>query len=540
MSYQVLARKYRSATFDELVGQEPIVTTLKNAVLTDRVHHGYLFTGTRGVGKTSAARILAKALNCLSSDKPTVTPCLKCDACVNIAEGEDVDVVEIDAASNTGVDNIRELRDNTAYRPTRCRFKVYIIDEVHMLSTQAFNGLLKTLEEPPGHVKFILATTELHKVPATIQSRCQRFDFRALPPARIIEQIHTILAAEGISAEDEVVRRISRLAAGSMRDALSLLDKVLSFGTDRLTRDLLDQLLPPALDEQSFEVVARMATGDAAGALLKTDEALAGGQTLDRFCDLLIDHVRKLMILRICGKDSDLVDVPEHLRERLAAQAAHYPAPTYVYMLTLLEEVRRAVRNFGAGRALLDAAVVRLTLAREFTDIRGLLSSGGVIQSAEKKTPDECGMTSPVTRRPAGGRSAAPNIALPPSGPSNTPASEAPLARPAPSVSSALAPGPGAVPATSTPPSAAPAQSTDEDRQRIMTDPLVREAMARFDAHLVDIRPVQRVNETMPSDAVPPLQGFENVADVSGGDSPAMTNLEDEEFDSMLDSQEQD
>ena len=177
MSYRVLARAYRSRTFEEIVGQEAIAATLRNAIASARVHHGYLFTGTRGVGKTSMARILAKALNCLASEGPTVTPCCRCASCIAVAEGEDVDVVEIDAASNTGVDNIRDLRGNAAFRPARARFKVYIIDEVHMLSTGAFNALLKTLEEPPAHAIFVLATTEIDKVPATIKSRCLLFEF---------------------------------------------------------------------------------------------------------------------------------------------------------------------------------------------------------------------------------------------------------------------------------------------------------------------------------------------------------------------------
>src|SRR5947207_5766816 len=212
MAYTVLARKYRSWTFDELVGQEAVATTLKNAINCERIHHGFLFTGTRGVGKTSAARILARSLNCLASDRPTAQPCKKCESCIAIAEGQDVDVIEIDAASNTGVDNIRELRSNTLYRPARARFKIYIIDEVHMLSTGAFNALLKTLEEPPPHVKFILATTEAQKVPATIQSRCLRFDFRSISIDDIARHFGEILKEEGIEAEEAVLRRVARLA----------------------------------------------------------------------------------------------------------------------------------------------------------------------------------------------------------------------------------------------------------------------------------------------------------------------------------------
>jgi len=278
MAYTVLARKYRSRTFDEVVGQQPIATTLVNAINADRIHHGYLFTGTRGVGKTSMARILAKALNCLSADRPTATPCLECDACRSIAGGGDIDVVEIDAASNTGVDNVRELRSNAAYRPARSRFKVYIIDEVHMLSTGAFNALLKTLEEPPGHVKFILATTEIQKVPATIQSRCQRFNFQNIGPSAIADRLTEIVASENAAADPAVLQRVARLANGSMRDALSILDQLLSVAAEKLTLDVLTDVLPPSQDEQIVELFTHAAQGDAAAVLASVENMLAAGR----------------------------------------------------------------------------------------------------------------------------------------------------------------------------------------------------------------------------------------------------------------------
>ncbi|MCB9851024.1 MAG: DNA polymerase III subunit gamma/tau [Phycisphaerales bacterium] len=374
MGYEVLARKYRSRTFDEIVGQGAIATTLKNAVETGRIHHGYLFTGTRGVGKTSMARILAKALNCFAFDAPTTTPCCECELCQRVAEGGDLDVVEIDAASNTGVDNIRELRSNAAYRPARARFKIYIIDEVHMLSTGAFNALLKTLEEPPEHVKFILATTEAHKVPATIKSRCQRFDFRSISPADIAEQLKMILAREEITADEVVMRRISRLANGSMRDALSLLDQLLAYGTRELTEALMEELLPTAHDAVIYKLVESLADGDAAGALCAVDESLGGGQTAARFCDMLVEHLRSLMLLRVCGGDTDMVDLGQAIREQLVAQAERFDAATYVYMIALLEEVRRQAKATSAPRALVDAAVVRLSMTSAFSGIDDILA----------------------------------------------------------------------------------------------------------------------------------------------------------------------
>src|SRR5688500_14160485 len=251
MSYLVIARKWRPQTFVDIAGQEHITQTLQNAISADRIAHAYLFTGARGVGKTSAARILAKALNCEKG--PTPTPCDQCDSCKAIADGQDVDVVEIDGASNNRIDEARDLRQNVGFRATRSRYKIYIIDEVHMLTTQAFNALLKTLEEPPPHVKFIFATTEVQKIPITILSRCQRFDFAHVGPAKIFEQLKAIVKREGHEADDEALKLVARRAAGSMRDSQSLLDQLLASGQGKLTAEHVHAVLGTAGDERVTE-----------------------------------------------------------------------------------------------------------------------------------------------------------------------------------------------------------------------------------------------------------------------------------------------
>src|SRR5690349_2722356 len=241
MAYTVFARKYRPQTFDELVGQEHVARTIGNAIATGRVAHAFLFTGVRGVGKTTTARLLAKSLNCETG--PSLKPCNACGPCMDITAGRDTDVQEIDGASNNSVDDVRRLQETLPFRPSRDRFKIVIVDEVHMLSTGAFNAFLKTLEEPPPHVKFIFATTESHKVPVTIRSRCQRYDFRLIPQPVIVERIRQILKAEQIEADDEAYAIVAREAAGSMRDALTLLDQVVAFsGSTLLGREVSEKL----------------------------------------------------------------------------------------------------------------------------------------------------------------------------------------------------------------------------------------------------------------------------------------------------------
>src|SRR6187551_3531619 len=291
MSYTVLARKYRSRDFDELVGQEHIARTLKKAIESGRIAHAYLFCGTRGTGKTSTARILAKCLNCESTGAPTATPCGKCESCQAIARGEDMDVIEIDAASNTGVDNVRDVISNAQYRPARSRFKVYIIDETHMLSKAAFNAPLKTMEEPPEHVKFILATTEAEKVLQTILSRCQRYDFRNIPTKEIAAHLKEITKKEKIQADEDALLLVAKAGAGSMRDSLSLLDRLLSIGEKKLTADMIEQLLGLPKAQLLFDLAQAIGEGDTKSVLKEANAIINGGMSVDSLIGALTDHI---------------------------------------------------------------------------------------------------------------------------------------------------------------------------------------------------------------------------------------------------------
>lgn len=396
MSYTVLARRYRSASFDEVVGQQPIAKTLMNALATGRVAHAYLFTGTRGVGKTSMARIFARALNAPDTipdcpkpkdDDGKAHPYPPKDVQQRMADaimrGDDLNVIEIDGASNNSVENARQLIANAGLTPTnQARFKVYIIDEVHMLSSAAFNALLKTMEEPPPHVKFILCTTESHKVPATIQSRCQRFDFRNIATPRIAEHLANVLKGESVKASEEVIWQLARLANGSMRDALSLLDRLIATGASPLTAELLTQMLglPPA--QLVSDLVDAIADGDPGKSLQSANALLNQGVAQDQLIDVLIERLRQLMLINACGAESELVELSDDARKSAAAQAARFDAAGLVHMIAVCENLQRFGKESSNPRALLDATIVRLATAEKLADVSALLAGRGIAKPA--------------------------------------------------------------------------------------------------------------------------------------------------------------
>ncbi len=342
--YKVIARKFRPETFEEVIGQPHATRTLQNAIRLKRIAHAYLFSGARGVGKTSVARILAKALNCEKGPSPT--PCNQCSNCLEIAKTNSVDVIEIDGASNRGIDNIRELRETARYRPAKGRYKVYIIDEVHMLTTEAFNALLKTLEEPPAHVIFIFATTEPHKIPATILSRCQRFDFRRLSLQQIVEHLKKITSMENAQFSEGVFYAIAREADGSMRDAQSLLEQLLAFSGDDLPEsEILDVL--GVIDRQSvLRTAEAILAGDAPGCLELVGDVYRRGIDSRRFCQHLCDHFRSLLFITVSSGREIRLDLPEDEKKLLMDQAAGSNSESlHVYFQMLLkgeEEIRRS------------------------------------------------------------------------------------------------------------------------------------------------------------------------------------------------------
>jgi len=370
--YLVIARRYRPQSFDELVGQEHIAQVLANAIRSGRVGHAYLFTGALGVGKTSTARIFAKALNCQQG--PTPTPCNQCDLCQSINRGDDIDVLEIDGASNRGIDEIRELRQNVGVRPSRSRFKVYIIDEVHMLTREAFNALLKTLEEPPGHVKFIFCTTEPQKIPITILSRCQRFDFSGVDIRGITDRLAKITAAEGVQAESEALEILARRAGGSMRDAQSLLEQLLAVGAGEVTVDEVQKVLGTAADQQIADLIQALVRRDASAALTCLDQALAEGVELSQLLDQLLGYLRDLMVRAAGGAAERLLYVSPGQYEPLTEQADNLGLATILAAMQMIDHARARMRYSNQPRILAEMALVRIARLEDLEDLATAVS----------------------------------------------------------------------------------------------------------------------------------------------------------------------
>ena len=379
MAYQVIARKWRPQTFDEVTGQEPITRTLRNAIEHRRLHHAYLFSGARGVGKTTSARLLAKALNCHKSTEPTATPCRSddptaCPSCREITESRSIDVQEIDAASNTGVDNVREaIIASVGIAPARDRYKIFIIDEVHMLSGAAFNALLKTLEEPPPRVVFIMATTEKHKVPETILSRCQQFEFRTIATAKILERLKLIATEEKISIPDDALREIARTGEGSMRDAQSALDQVISFAGTKIKKEDVEMALGVAGADILTRVIDSIADNQPAAAIMVVDDIVMRGHDLRNFCRDLLAHFRDLLVTKVSGNEELLESAVCDLAE-LKRQAALFSESDLVRFFHSLSETETKLRAATQPRYQLEVGIVKLM------ELRGVESIGEILQ----------------------------------------------------------------------------------------------------------------------------------------------------------------
>ena len=343
MAAQALYRKWRSQSFDDVVGQEHITVTLRNALRDGRLSHAYLFTGPRGTGKTSTARILAKAINCLAED-PAARPCNVCRICLAITEGHQLDLIEIDAASNRGIDEIRDLREKIGFRPNEARYKIYIIDEVHMLTKEAFNALLKTLEEPPPHAVFVLATTEPDRVPETVRSRCQRFDFRRIPTGEIVEHLAEILKAEGSEADTEALVAIARRSTGSMRDAVSLLDQLLSYGDARLTLARVEGVLGLVNAQTIGKLTDFLAAHDAAAGLALINRLVSDGVELGQLVDQIVAYLRGVLFMRV-ARAPEQIDLPQDVVAMMGRQAETLTPAAILTALREFTEARAALRD---------------------------------------------------------------------------------------------------------------------------------------------------------------------------------------------------
>lgn len=381
MSYTALYRKFRPQTFEDVKGQEHIVTTLKNQIKNDRLSHAYLFTGTRGTGKTSIAKIFAKAVNC--ENPVDGSPCGQCPICQSIQEGSSMNVIEMDAASNNGVDNIRQIVDEVTYSPTLGKYKVYIIDEVHMLSTGAFNALLKTLEEPPSYVIFILATTEVHKIPITILSRCQRYDFRRMSMDTVADQIKRLTEIENVKIDDRAVRYVAKVADGSMRDGLSLLDQCIAFylGQELTYDKVLDVL--GAVDTEVFSnMLRKIISGDVTGTLKILDEIVIQGRELGQFVQDMTWYLRNLLLIKTAPSNEEIIDLSSENMARLKEEATKVTHEIIMRYIRILSDLSSALRYATQKRILVEVSLIKLCTPKMEQDADSLVDR---IRQVEEK-----------------------------------------------------------------------------------------------------------------------------------------------------------
>src|SRR2546421_123472 len=409
MSYQVLARKYRPQKFSEVIGQEHVTRTLKNAIEQGRTAHGYIFSGHRGIGKTTVARILAVALNCRSSDKPVPEPCGVCDSCTEIRAGNAVDVIEIDAATNRGIDEIRELREAARYRPARDRFKIYILDEAHQITDAAFNALLKTLEEPPSHVVFMLATTQPEDIPQTIRSRCQHFSFRAVRFEEIVGQLKDLIGRENIEADEDALALLAEAGDGSMRDALSILDQAIASCDGRLTADAVRQLVGAAHSGVLEDVMQAVAQASSEEVLRLADKLIFEGHNPTHFARQMARFLRNAVVAKVAGKDSPLLQLSGDERARVARVAELFGEEDLARHLQIMLRTHSELGYKQEQRFHLELGLLKMAHAQRLLPIEQLLSEAAMSPASpgtSRPSPRPAivgGTPSPGARRRAAG-----------------------------------------------------------------------------------------------------------------------------------------
>jgi DNA polymerase-3 subunit gamma/tau len=399
MSYQVLARKYRPQKFSDVIGQEHVTHTLQNAIAQERIAHGYIFSGHRGIGKTTVARILAMAVNCRSAEKPVAEPCGVCDSCVEIRAGNSVDVIEIDAATNRGIDEIRELREAARYRPARDRFKIYILDEAHQITDAAFNALLKTLEEPPSHVIFMLATTQPEDIPQTIRSRCQHFSYRAMKFDDIMGQLREIVAKENIAADEDALALLAEAGDGSMRDALSILDQAIASTSDRLTPDSVRGLIGSAPAAAPETVMQAVAESSSEKILLLVDELIGEGHSPTHFARQLLRFLRNATVAKIAGKDSALLQISSDERARVGRIAELFSEEDLTRHLQIMLRTHGELGYRQEQRFHLELGLLKMAHAQRLLPIEQLLSDAAATLPPGRTAPRPILASPAETRR---------------------------------------------------------------------------------------------------------------------------------------------